>query len=200
MTTTRRSLAECRALAIKAARGAGCPWGMAEEAGHAIRRLEAHDLPGMAALADLFETPRRCACASQTGPAACGLAELAALSDAPPPGRTEYDAIAAPLLVAAAFIGQDGPGWTLHWPEGALACGKGGAALSGRAPSGQTTLSVAPAAATDATPDRARYSPESRPVNDDDWARLSALAALCNVPETEASRASGAGPAQSDQD
>lgn len=40
------SLAEMEALAIKAARGAGLSWGMAEEAGAAVRWLASHGLPG----------------------------------------------------------------------------------------------------------------------------------------------------------
>ena len=40
------SLAEMEALAVKAARGAGLSWGMAEEAGAAVRWLASHGLPG----------------------------------------------------------------------------------------------------------------------------------------------------------
>ena len=46
------SLGEIEALAIKAARGAGWPWGLAEEAGWAVRWLEARGLPGVQTLAD----------------------------------------------------------------------------------------------------------------------------------------------------
>ena len=45
------SLGEVRSLAIKAARGCGMPWGLAEEAGMAVAWLEARDLPGVEALA-----------------------------------------------------------------------------------------------------------------------------------------------------
>lgn len=48
------SLNEVEATAKKAARGAGYPWGLAEEAGRAVRCLCAHDLDGCAALARLL--------------------------------------------------------------------------------------------------------------------------------------------------
>ncbi|WP_420395285.1 DUF3726 domain-containing protein [Nioella sp.] len=46
------SLNEIEALSRKAARGAGYSWGLAEEAGRAVRWLEARGLPGAQALAD----------------------------------------------------------------------------------------------------------------------------------------------------
>ena len=45
------SLGEIRSLSIKAARGAGMDWGIAEEAGFAVHWLEAHGLNGTRALA-----------------------------------------------------------------------------------------------------------------------------------------------------
>ena len=44
------SLNEIEAMAKKAARGGGYDWGVAEEAGKAVRWLESHALPGAAAL------------------------------------------------------------------------------------------------------------------------------------------------------
>lgn len=49
------SLGEVRALAVKAGRGAGMPWGLAEEAGFAVHWLEAHGAPGAAALSRYLE-------------------------------------------------------------------------------------------------------------------------------------------------
>lgn len=49
-----RSLNEISAHAIRAARGAGLSWGMAEEAGRATRWLASHDLAGPAALCDVL--------------------------------------------------------------------------------------------------------------------------------------------------
>lgn len=49
------SLNEIRALAAGAARGAGLPWGVADEAGRAARWLEARGLAGLAALEGALE-------------------------------------------------------------------------------------------------------------------------------------------------
>lgn len=46
------SLGETKALAIKAARGAGLAWGLAEEAGFAVHWLQNYGAPGVRALAD----------------------------------------------------------------------------------------------------------------------------------------------------
>ena len=49
------SLNEVRTLAMKAARGAGLPWGVAQEAGRAAGWLEARGLAGLAALGGALE-------------------------------------------------------------------------------------------------------------------------------------------------
>ena len=49
------SLNETEALARKAARGAGLPWGLAEETGKAVRWLALRRLPSLALLADHLE-------------------------------------------------------------------------------------------------------------------------------------------------
>jgi len=53
------SLGEIRALSVKAARGAGMDWGIAEEAGFAVQWLEAHGLYGVRALAQYLSRVRR---------------------------------------------------------------------------------------------------------------------------------------------
>lgn len=50
------SLNEIEAMTKKATRGAGLPWGIAEESGKAVRWLAAHQLPGVALMADLLAT------------------------------------------------------------------------------------------------------------------------------------------------
>ena len=52
--TVRYALAEIEAQARKATRGAGYAWGLAEEAGKAVRWLSARGMPGAEALADLL--------------------------------------------------------------------------------------------------------------------------------------------------
>lgn len=63
-TAPRWSLAEIDAQCRKAARGLGCPWGMAEEAGKAARQLAAHGLPGPEALATMLGARTACCCTS----------------------------------------------------------------------------------------------------------------------------------------
>ena len=53
---TNYSLSEIDALCRKACRGAGYSWGLAEDAGKAIRWLSAYGLPGAEVLAELLET------------------------------------------------------------------------------------------------------------------------------------------------
>jgi len=72
------SLGETHALAIKAARGAGFPWGLAEEAGFAARWLQAHALPGAVALSGYLSTLDRC---NENSLPACPLALGTRLSD-----------------------------------------------------------------------------------------------------------------------
>jgi hypothetical protein len=52
------SIGEIAALSVKAARGAGKPWGLAEEAGRAVRWLSAQRLPGPEALAGALRKTR----------------------------------------------------------------------------------------------------------------------------------------------
>lgn len=53
------SLGEIRALSVKAARGAGMDWGMAEEAGFAVQWLEASGLNGVKALSQYLSRVHR---------------------------------------------------------------------------------------------------------------------------------------------
>jgi len=55
-TVPRYSLAEIEALSKRAARGAGLSWGLAEEAGKAVRWLHAHQQPGVSALNALLRS------------------------------------------------------------------------------------------------------------------------------------------------
>jgi len=73
-----RSLAEIDATGRKAARGCGCPWGLAEEAGKSARWLASHGYPGAEALADLLNARDQCC---TKGGAPCALLRAAALAD-----------------------------------------------------------------------------------------------------------------------
>lgn len=200
-----RTLAEIGATATKAARGAGCPWGLAEETGMATRLLEAHGLPGVAALARLFDTPRACACAGCDGAAACGLASMAEIADRAhriaEGAEIRLDHVAAPVLLAGPLLlaaRRLGVAFEVTWPGARLVCSREGLAAS-------TEIDVCPATAKDirvsCTKDIGLPVPQnigSREVPADSWARLQALAEATMVPESEGSRARGAGPAGDD--
>lgn len=136
----KRSLAEIAAMASKAARGCGCPWGLAEEAGMLTRVAEAHGLAGVAALSASLA---RDTCCTQGGPP-CDLAQAVAASD-----QGQCDAAPGVFGQAAALLAKNSQ-------AGSFA---------------------------------------SREVAAADWDRLMALAQRTYVPETEASRVRGAGPA-----
>lgn len=195
--TLSRTLSEIAALGQKAARGAGCPWGLAEEAGLAARVAEAHDLPGVAALADLLNRPRACRCTGLTDGPVCGIAALASLSDSLEDLRERGGAeigpvhgallLAAPLRLNAAATGRV---WRLDWPGGSLTVDSGGVAEAGDRIDGPVAVGVS----------RIRTGPETRPpsaggreVPAAAWSVLEKLASKTLVPETPGSRARGAG-------
>lgn len=196
MSETFRTLSEIRATCTKAARGAGCTWGMAEEAGLAARALASHGLPGAETVATLFDTPRACAC-DGTGTASCGLLEMAALSDAPPEGAMEFVRVAAPLLLAVPFLSGI-RGRRIDWRTGAATCGHGGVTLTG----GPAPKVAERVVVSLAEPERPGTPADwhSRPVADSVWSRLESLAARTYVPESAASRSTGAGPDAADAD
>ncbi|MEC8128700.1 MAG: DUF3726 domain-containing protein [Pseudomonadota bacterium] len=75
------SLGETSALALKATRGAGLSWGLAEEAAGAVAWLHERGLPGIAALCSYLDTIVDAAPPRGTGDAACPLLTGSALSD-----------------------------------------------------------------------------------------------------------------------
>ena len=203
VTEVSRTLSEIRATCTKAARGAGCDWGMAEEAGLAARILESHDLPGVHVLARLLSEGASCAACRGAG-SACGLRALAALSDRLPflDGAPRRGPVRAPLLLAAPVIllaREQGAAYTLSWEGAVLRCTPGGVSAEGAidAPIA-TCVTLEPAPGSPAEPRTPDW--RSRRVAARDWDRLERLAARTLVPETEASRARGAGPADAAAD
>lgn len=195
-----RPLLEIRATCLKAARGAGCPWGMAEEAGMAARVLQSHGLPGVKTLARMFETPRNCPCTVNTTAPLCGLATMAELCDEPPQTTVEIGPIVAPLLLLVPLIeaAKDGQCWQLDHGSGVVIAGPDGIRISGEpAPDIANAVKLSPIEpATDLTPP----TWHSRVVEDAAWSALDRLAARTYVPETDASRTAGAGPDESNED
>lgn len=189
-----RSLAEIRATVTKAARGAGCPWGMAEDAGQAAYQLSAHGLPGAAAVAALLRTPRACACSGGDSAdlPACGLRAMVALMDDPAQTDVVLGPVAGPLLVAAAFLHAGSDHWRIDAGGGGLHCGPNGIVGNQDFAFGD----IAEVALARSAPAETARGPSwaSQPVDPQDWQALEAYAARTYVPETAASRASGAGP------
>ena len=195
--TLSRTLSEIAALGQKAARGAGCPWGLAEEAGLAARVAESHDLPGVAALADLLRRPRACRCTGLTDGPACGIAALASLSDKleglREGGVAEIGSVRGALLLAAPLLldsAATGRAWRLDWPGGSLTVDRGGVAEAGVRIGGPAAVSVS---AIGTGPKTRPAGAEGREVPSEAWAVLDKLAANTLVPETPESRARGAG-------
>ena len=117
---TELSLGEAEALARKAARGAGFSWGMAEEAGRALRWLCARGLPGGAALAGLLASPAAGgpACPLTLGATFVDRSELARAA-----GTAEMEThltVVHPLLFLpfAASVAARGPfALQVDWPD-----------------------------------------------------------------------------------
>lgn len=106
------SLGETAALALKATRGAGLSWGLAEEAAGAVFWLHQRGLPGISALCGYLES--RCV-ATTDDDAACPLVLGTALSDgthAVPEQvgeRIDLGTVSAPLLLLP-FVATIPPG------------------------------------------------------------------------------------------
>lgn len=194
--TTKRTLSEIRATCTKAARGAGCPWGLAEEAGMAARVLQSHGLAASQALAELFKTPRACAC-DGSGQTKCGIALSAEISDMLIE-QTIEGPIAAPILLLAPLLqSADGP-WELDWETGSAVCSDEGITLRGNPPPEIAPRVVLKKATASTTSQASSW--KSQPVDEDAWNTLISFAAKTYVPETDQSRAAGAGPADSQDD
>lgn len=185
---TRYSLAEIEAQGRKAARGAGYTWGLAEEAGRAIRWLEARGLPGARALAGLLEAQDGCDYAAlrpgdlnglwrADGGLLCPLIAGVTLADhAPFDVPPMIGPIRYPLLILP-FAAQCG-----YSISGAL-----------ETMDAAETLTLEPGA------ENGTESPRSRAVASEIWSVLDRFAHRTYVPATNVSRA-GAGAGTTDND
>ena len=200
---TRRSLSEISATARKAARGAGCEWGLADDAARAVRLCEAHGLQGAEMLAELLASDRSCRCGGgAAGAPACAIAVLADLSDRPPATtgavRDLGPVVGAPLLAGMLLdvAAETGLCFELAWPEGRIVVMADGLSARGEIGDGDVRLTVVelvPPAGALVRPDH-----DGRDVTDDAWRTLEALVARTHVPESDVSRARGAGPDQTE--
>ncbi|NKX44791.1 DUF3726 domain-containing protein [Roseicyclus persicicus] len=190
-----RALSEVEALARRAARGAGLPWGLADEAGRAVRGLALAEVDGCALLARLLaETaPRphqtlaparldRGAWQAADGPL-CPIRTGASLSDMArmlPAEGIALRQVLVPALILP-FVGdmaglQDGP-VTLSWQGGIIGIGPEGlprtAGIVKLVEVDETDLFLHPGGpALPAAPAAARARPSAAA-----WAALEALAA-----------------------
>ncbi|MCP3971702.1 MAG: DUF3726 domain-containing protein [Rhodobacteraceae bacterium] len=201
------SLIETETLARKAARGAGMSWGLAEEAGFAVRWSEARGLPGaelLAALLQQTDGDDRALVAPQPGDVwraeapFCPITAGAALADRAGmlPGQAlRLGPVRYPLLLLPylAETGQAG----LSWADTDIRTG-GGVTVEGDARKALATEVTCGFAASGSLPCpptqwRAGVTPETLAV-------LNRFAHRTYAPDTEASRLAGAGAGLTDND
>ena len=198
------SLTEIDALCRKAARGAGCSWGMAEEAGKAARWLASYSLPGPEALAALLNGPRNCRCGNDEQAPGCALALGAQLSDGAEVIEShgiEFGAVSQPLLMLAQARQVAAALHTpvaLHWTGFRATCVPDGlsldhAQMQDTPVASDVVCTLAAASASPRSP-----STGARAVAPNALDQLERLAALTYAPATDASRNSGAGAANLD--
>ncbi len=206
------SLNEVVAIAKKAARGAGYSWGLAEEAGVAVRWLSMHGFDGCAALASLLERMDG-ATLPEHGPqlsqdvwcskhgAMCALMAGTAFADRASlhgDGEVVMRNVVAPLMFVpfvADVARMTGRPVRMRWTDTDLVTD--GVDVSGDAGSGTASdvlvsfgAAIGPPRAT-----KTRVAPKSLV-----WAVLNTFAERTYAPATEASRLKGAGAGVSDND
>lgn len=213
------SLNEVEAMGKRAARGAGLPWGLAEEAGKAARWLTARGYPGPSLLADIltrndkqdyaelapvdiggvWQAPAGRLCPLIAGAALCDRA--AEIAD----GRTiELGTTAQPLLLvpyAAGAAKLNGTAIAIGWDDVTMTITPHGEVIDGNrnALTARSTAGVrcrrADLADEPVVPIDELAVPDVPAAT---WSRLAAFAQRTFAPATEASRLSGAGAGLSD--
>jgi hypothetical protein len=215
------SLNEIEAQLRKAARGAGLPWGLAEEAGKAARWLAMHGIDGLPASAALFEQndgrpyDELAPMESEgewraSGGRLCPLVAGAALADRAEQiadGRmVQLSSVAWPVLLApfAAMVATvTGAPIVLEWPgvrftfegDGVRLAGQSGIAATASAPRASCGRRVGTAQGPILRPEIA-----GTVVAPDIWARLDVFVQRTYVPASEESRLKGAGAGLLDTD
>ena len=186
------SIGEIAALSVKAARGAGLSWGVAAEAGRAVRILSEYGLPGAEVLARDLAGPEP-GRTLEVGCRIAGPADVAAVGSEPGP--------LTPLLLVpflrATLAGEKG--WMVRAPDGGelfKVCA-GGVRLFARDISGKSGLQI-----SESTADRTTATLATRVARVDPEALrfLNDLAARIYAPPSELSRARGAGAGELDND
>lgn len=209
-----RTLGEIEAMAMKAARGAGMPWSLAEETGRAARWLAARGLPFAATLADELTSGGADAdFVVRQSVTPCQFAAIGAAGLVPPlrAGPSMIDRaetvatrglilapVARPMLLmpfAAMVAYASGRAISVTWMGARLVMNVHETFIemseSALQPAAPLPVQIAPARRMIDT----RLAPKTTgaDVADLQWERLSALAERTYAPATEASRRSGAG-------
>lgn len=210
------SLNEVEAMARKAARGGGYSWGLAEEAGRAVRWLCARNMDGCGALAQLLERVEEVDLAQWTpvlsggewrapGGLLCPIITGAALSDRAgliAGHAIRVDAVAVPVLLIPFLAGMTGMVGQIRQPlrmattDFDVVTDGAGVAVSGPIVGHVDSVSIGPSGPPEAdTGCCTRARPKA-----EDWAVLDRFAHRTYAPATEASRQLGAGAGGDDND
>lgn len=208
------SLNEIEALAKKAARGAGYPWGIAEETGKAVRWLCAAGVDGCSALAKYLidcdgddlsvRAPKQGNTWTSIADRLCPLLAGAALSDLADTlheGDLRLESVAHPILLAP-FAGLSAQHLeapvVLEWSDAFVATDGKALVLRGDISASAATVIVRVETGFDHAhwqPKRSRADPDEESL-----AILNSLAHRTYAPATETSRLAGAGAGLSDND
>jgi hypothetical protein len=208
------SLNEIEALAKKATRGAGYPWGIAEEAGKAVRWLCAANTDGCLALAELLtecdgtvlsdRAPLPGKTWTSRGDRLCPLLAGAALSDLAETlveSELRLANVSRPILLAP-FAGLSArfleASVLLDWDSAQVATDGEILAIRGDIRSACADVSVSVGTGfhqAETLPKQSRAAPDANTL-----ATLNRLAHRTFAPATEASRLAGAGAGLSDND
>ena len=213
------SLNEIEAMGKRAARGAGLPWGLAEEAGKAARWLTARGLPGPEELAEIltrndgkgydelapvstegvWHTPSGRLCPLVSGAALCDRAAEVAAGHEFELGPTAQPLLLAPYIAAAANLADTviELSWTgvtmVFTPRGVSIKGDR-AALTARGADSVQCRRI------ESDLDVSPVGAPGRDIDAETWSRLNAFALRIFAPATEASRIAGAGAGLTDND
>lgn len=205
----RLSLSEIDALGRKAARGTGCSWGLAEEAGKSARWLAGYGLAGPEALAALFTAPRRCGCTSDSAAPLCPIAAGADLSDSAEEIADGTDMrlgdVAEPLLLLAQASRSAHALkviLTLRWSGFCATCFPSGLSIENGDGMNDAVGRYVVCSNKNAVTEEAdlQAGAASRLVSRSAYETLSRLASKTYAPATDASRNSGAGAGTRDND
>jgi hypothetical protein len=187
------SLGEIDATVKKAARGTGYAWGLAEEAGRAVRWLESRGLPGLNVVLRHLESGT-----VEGSPIVAGIAFADRAHELASGKSLSASDVAFPLLLlpfAATASELSGRAIDLRWPGAQLRVMAGAATFSGRdratAP-GPVRVELSPAAGTiDGRPLVERIAGIT--VDHAVWSGLDRFAMKTYVPASKTSRIRGAG-------